>query len=474
MATDDAIYSEATLRDPLTNLPNRLLLEDRIETAIAQAARAGKMTAVCVIDLAKMKEISVAMGLSAGEELLQRVANNMSISLRRADTLASLGGDLFAIVMPQVSDLPQILSLIGRTMKLFDGPWVIGGCPILLSPSVGVACYPSDAPDARSLLGQAAAAALRAAAEDAREPRFADPALQGEALSRLSLGAHLLHAVEHEEFVLYYQPQVSVQSGQICGVEALLRWEHPEHGLVSPAEFVPLAEDTGLIVPLGAWVIDRACRQLAAWRAAGLPRVRLAVNLAAPQLADDHLVEVVQEAIAAHQIEASDLELEITERVAFANETLTASVLGQLKRLGVRLTLDDFGTGYSSALLLAQLPFDTMKVDRSFVAKVLSGPKERAVTEGIIGLSHKIGLSVVAEGVETREQLVCMKALGADEIQGYLFSRPLSVDDMTAVMASNTFRDTMLDARRTSPVRSAPDAASARREARGREGHLRL
>jgi EAL domain-containing protein (putative c-di-GMP-specific phosphodiesterase class I) len=244
-------------------------------------------------------------------------------------------------------------------------------------------------------------------------------------------------ALERRQFTLHYQPQISVASGRVTAVEALLRWTHPERGPVSPTEFVPLAEETRLIVPMGAWALDEACRQLADWRGAGTPPVRMSVNLASAQLSDVELLELVRACVAEHHLHPGDLELEITERSALEDEKLTARVLTGLKEAGARITLDDFGTGYSSALVLAKFPFDTLKVDRSFVARILQGAKERAVTASIIGLAHDIGLSVVVEGVETVEQLDCMRELGADEIQGFLFSPPVPAQDLELLLPAS-------------------------------------
>lgn len=352
----------------------------------------------------------------------------MKLFARKSDTLAYIGSDLFAIVMPQVRDLPQILGLTIRLMKLFDGPWELAGQSLHLSPGVGVAYYPENGEEAGELIAHAVTAASRAAQAGENEPRVADPAWQAEARKHIALEADLRRAVEREELCLYYQPQVNAESGCISGFEALARWQHPGRGMVSPGEFIPLAEQTRLILPIGAWVIEEACTELARWRDAGHPDVRVAVNVAAQQLVQETVPLQVRNALQRHELDPRQLEVEITESSAIADAAATGRVIEKIKDLGVRVTLDDFGTGYSSTLLLAQYPFDTLKIDRSFVARIFDGPKERALTEAIIALAHAVNMTVVAEGVETHEQLTLLHKLGADEIQGFFFSQPLPVE----------------------------------------------
>ena len=414
--------------DSRIGLPDRFLLTDRLEVAVAQAQRYEHRAALVVIDLNKTTEVRAVLGLDAGQELTRMVSDHLKLFARKSDTLAYIGSDLFAIVMPQVRNLPQILGLTIRLMKLFDGPWELAGQSLHLTPGVGVAYYPENGEEAGELIAHAVTAASRAAQAGEHQPRVADSAWQAEARKHIALEADLRRAVEREELCLYYQPQVSAESGCISGFEALIRWQHPERGLVPPNDFIPLAEDTRLILPIGSWVVAEACRQLAAWRDDGYFSVRVAVNLAAEQLADEGLIALVHEALARHELEPGQLEVEITERTAIADAAATGRVIGKLKDLGVRVTLDDFGTGYSSTLLLAQYPFDTLKIDRSFVMRIFDGPKERALTAAIVALAHAVGMTVVAEGVETHEQLTLLRELGADEIQGFFFAQPLPVE----------------------------------------------
>ena len=415
--------------DSFTGLPNRFLLADRLEVALAQARRHDNLVALVVIDLNKSTEVRAALGLDGGDELTRMVSEHLQVFARKSDTLAYIGSDLFAVVMPRVRDLVQILGLTTRLMKLFDGAWELAGQSLHLTPGVGISYFPENGEDVSELLAHAVTAASRAAQQGDLQPHLADPVWHAEARRHLALEADLRRAIEREELTLFYQPQVNAASGCVSGFEALIRWRHPERGMVAPNDFIPLAEETHLILPIGVWVLEEACRQLAQWRDAGFAEARVAVNLAAEQLADEGLVDVVKDALSRHAIECGRLEVEITERTAIADAPTTARALEQLHALGVRITLDDFGTGYSSALLLVEYPFDTLKIDRSFVTRVANGVKERMVTAAIIELAHAAGMTVVAEGVETREQLRLMHELGADEIQGYFFSWPVPVSE---------------------------------------------
>jgi diguanylate cyclase (GGDEF)-like protein len=420
--------------EALTGLPNRALLADRLTVAIAQGQRYKDLVALVVIDLNKPTEVRAALGLEAGEQLTSMVADHLRQFTRKSDTLAYIGSDLFAIVMPRVRSLAQILGLTRHLMKLFDGPWELAGQSLTLVPGVGVAYYPENGAEPAGLVAQAVTAASHAAREGECRPHLVDPAWHAEARERLALENDLRRAIEKEELLLHYQPQVSAQDGRVSGFEALVRWAHPQRGLVAPDDFIPLAEETRLIRPIGTWVVGEACRQLNLWRRAGHGEVRVAVNLAAEQLTDEGLVALVRESLGRHELKPEQLEVEITERTAIAAKDATAGVLEELHALGVRLTLDDFGTGYSSPLLVVQYPFDTLKIDRSFVMRVLDGQRERAVTAAIVALAHGAGMTVVAEGVERRQQLHLLCELGADEIQGYFFSRPLPPSECVAFL----------------------------------------
>jgi diguanylate cyclase (GGDEF)-like protein len=428
--------------DPVTGLPDRQLLRRRLGEALATAASRRASLGLLVVDLGRTTEVAAAFGFDAADELRRLVADCLLQVVGPDDTLASLGGDLFALLTPAARTRPEIMALTYRILRMFDAFWALEGHAVHITPGVGIALYPLDADDGDALLSHAVGVAHTASREDPLRPHLVDRRVHETARTRLELEVDLRRALEAEEFTLLFQPQVSVASGCVTAFEALLRWPHPVRGQVPPVTFIPIAEETRLIVPIGAWVLDAACAQLAAWRASGLPPVRMSVNLAAEQIADEGLLDAVRAVTEAHCLQRGDLELEITERAAMQDERLTARVLDGLKECGARITLDDFGTGYSSALVLAKFPFDTLKVDRAFVARVTSGAKERTITAAIVRLAHDIGLSVVAEGVETSEQLDCVRELGADEIQGFLFSRPVPADESARLL-----RDSALLAR---------------------------
>ena len=361
--------------DAFTGLPNRFLLGDRLEVALAQARRYDELVALIVIDLNKSTEVRAALGLDGGDELTRMVSERLQEFARKSDTLTYIGGDLFTVVMPRVRDLPQILRLTSRLMKLFDDAWELAGQSVHLTPGVGVSHFPKNGEDVSELLAQAVTAAGRAARQGDRLPHLADPVWHAEARERLALEADLRHAVEREELTLFYQPQVNAASGCVSGFEALIRWRHPELGQLPPDDFIQLAEETHLIAPIGAWVIGEACGSLPSggtraalmggwpsiWRPSSSPIRALSVSSRMPS----------------RHTASSPLffEVEITERTAIADESATARAFEQLHSLGVRITLDDFGTGYSSALLFVQYSFDTLKIDRSFVGRVVNGAR---------------------------------------------------------------------------------------------------
>ena len=426
----DRVPKRVLGHDPLTGLPDRRLLMDGLRVAVNQAER-GSTLSVVALDIGRTKEITATVGLLAGERLHQMVGEHLAPFIRRSDSFGCLGQDLFAIVVPGMRNVGQVVAMTSRLLSVFDGRWNVDGHDLVLSPGVGVATYPEDGADAETLLAHAVGVAFRAAREDPSRPRLFSADRHSAARERLVLEVDLRRAVEREEFVLHYQPQV-VSDGEtlrISGFEALLRWQHPTRGLVPPGAFVPIAEQTRLILPLGVWVLRAACRQLAEWNAAGLPPVRMSVNLSAPQLELGDMVDHVREAVTEFDLDPATVELELTERVALVDEEATRRTLDGFKKIGTRIALDDYGTGYSSASLLATMAFDKLKIDRSFVARIHQPSRERMVTEASIGLARRMGLTVVAEGVETEEQLEAVTHIGADEVQGFYFSRPVPAAD---------------------------------------------
>ena len=421
--------------DGLTGLPNRILFGDRLSRALAHARRNDLPVAVMVVDLDRFKSVNDSLGHAAGDELLRQTALRMRTSVRDEDTVARLGGDEFALLLPHVSGVDGAIAVARRLLAAFAEPIELAGQPVLVSPSIGISLFPQDGDDAEALMVGADAAMYRAKERGRNTFEIFSPALRQEANEQLAMEAALRRGLAASEFVLHYQPKVDLKSGRITGAEALIRWNHPEKGLLYPGAFVPLAEQTGLIGALGEFVIAAACEQLAAWRADGLPELSVAVNVSARELGED-LVDYVTRALRMAGIPGCALELELTESAALESPELTVQVIEALRALGVKCSIDDFGTGYCGLSYLNRLPIDTLKIDRSFITE-LSGGSDTIVT-AVIALGHSLGLKVVAEGVETADQFAYLTSRGCDEMQGYLFSKPVPADEFAAlVLARN-------------------------------------
>ncbi|MCU0967510.1 MAG: EAL domain-containing protein [Rubrivivax sp.] len=441
--------------DVLTELPNRALVTERLRLALQQAARSGRKVAVMFVDLDRFKDINDTLGHHIGDELLRSVARRLVDSVRAGDTVSRQGGDEFVIVLNGVDDVDEIAHVaVQRLIPRVRAPHHVDGAELHVSCSVGIAVYPDDALDIETLMRQADSAMYEAKSAGKDTARFFTAEMTARAKARMRLEAHLRHALERGEFELHYQPQVSAAGGEPVGVEALLRWRHPEHGLVAPGQFVALAEETGLIVPIGAWVIDEACRQLAAWRRAGLVGLRMSINVASRQLRDDGLVATVRDALQRHGIPPGALELELAETMVMEDAAHNLQRLHALRALGAGLAIDDFGTGQTSLAYLNRFPLDQLKIDRSFVLDMLEDPTDRAITMAVIGLGHTLGLKVVAEGVETEAVAALLREAGCDELQGYLYARPMPADALLAWARARQRGDA------GPPTRSAPAEAS--------------
>ncbi len=411
--------------DFLTNLPNRTTFRDRLTVALAQTGRNRKMLAVLFVDLDRFKTIVDTLGHTSGDKVLRGVAERLQASLEEGDTLARLGGDEFVILLPQINRADRAVRVAQRVLEAMKPPFHFDTHELHITLSIGITLYPYDGEDADTLLRNADTALYRAKEQGRNTYQLYTPAMNARAFERLALENSLRRALERKEFLLHYQPQVHMRSGAIIGVEALVRWQHPDLGLVYPAEFIPIAEETGLISPLGEWVLRTACAQNKAWQKAGLPPMTMAVNLSARQFQHQDLTDTVSRILKETGLEARWLEMEITEGIAMQNADYTNVLLRELKEMGVKVALDDFGTGYSSLTYLKKFPIDTLKIDKSFVRDLTSDPNDAAIANAVIVLAHSLKLSVVAEGVETSEQESYLREHQCDVTQGFLFSNPL-------------------------------------------------
>ncbi|WP_409166468.1 EAL domain-containing protein [Variovorax sp. H27-G14] len=437
----DRKRSEARIRflahhDVLTELPNRSLCIERLGVALHNAQRKGQRVGVLFIDLDRFKNINDSLGHHVGDALLRSVAARMSQAVRPGDTVSRLGGDEFVVVLNDVADSAEILSLVERRLiALIRQPHDIDGAEIHVSCSVGIAVYPDDAQDIDALMRHADVAMYQSKASGRDTARFFTPEMNERAQQRLQRESSLRHAIERNELSLHYQPRIDAHGGELICVEALLRWHSAELGPVPPAEFIPIAEESGQIVAIGAWVIAQACAQHAAWRREGLGAIRVSINMSALQLRDGDLVDVLRNAMALHGVPPGDLEIELTESTLMDGAEQTLVQLHALKSLGVMLSIDDFGTGYSSLNYLNRFPIDKLKIDRSFVHKMLGDPTDMAIARAIIGLGHTLGLRVVAEGVERQEEAQTLRAAHCDELQGYLIAKPMPAASLAAWIA---------------------------------------
>jgi len=424
--------------DALTKLPNRVSLQGRLEQAIASARRGGRQLAVLFIDLDRFKNINDTLGHAVGDELLTIVAQRLKALVRESDAVARLGGDEFVVVLTDLPSpaAPPSALLATKIVEELGRPYQVLGHVVHSTPSIGIAVFPDDGADGTLLMKNADAAMYHAKAAGRNNFQFFAQAMNDAAVERLELENGLRRALARTEFRLHYQPQIDVASNEVVGVEALVRWQHPELGLVPPLKFITLAEETGLIVPIGEWVLGEALRQLSEWRQRGMNHLIMSVNISAHQLSVTGFVDMVLGQLAAHGLPASALKLEITETVAMQRPEQTVVLLRELRERGVGLAIDDFGTGYSSLSYLKQLPLNCLKLDRSFVRDIETDANDAAICAATISLAHNLGLAVVAEGVETTAQLEFLRSLGCDSAQGYFFSKPLPAQQCAAFVDS--------------------------------------
>jgi len=423
--------------DALTALPNQLMFYDQARRLVALAKRKALPVGLMVVDIDHFREVNQTLGHMSGDELLRQVAGRLSGSLRESDILGRLGGDVFAVLLPDVEDVPQAAIVARRVIDTLILPVRIEGQEVFVTASIGLVFYPQDGKDAHELVSNAEIAVRHAKSLGRNNYQCYSALMQEDLRDRLFLETDLRNAIIREEFMLYYQPKVSCANGRMTGAEALLRWNHPRRGIVPPDQFIPLLEETGLIVLVGRWVLQEACRQAMLWQAAGLDLPSVSVNLSARQLQSDTLLDDVANTLAASGLNPACLDLEITESMLMQNPDMAISTLQALKEKGVSISLDDFGTGYSSLAYLKRFPLDAVKVDRSFVQDIAADSDDASITRAVITMAHHLKLKVVAEGVETAEQLALLITHQCDIIQGYFFSRPLPPSAMTDLLLAD-------------------------------------
>lgn len=433
----DQRIEHLAFQDSLTGLANRSLLGDRLRHAIALAERSVESLAVMAIDLDRFKNVNDSFGHDKGDELLQVVAARLQTVARDVDTVARVGGDEFAIILQNPGQPEDIAAIATRIIDAIASPIELGGMSLRVGTSIGIAVYPNDGADAGSLLKNSDTAMYDAKASGRNTYRFFSAGMTDRAQARLHLEMDLRRALEQGELELHYQPKICLHYGVACGAEALVRWRHPVRGMVSPAEFIPLAEETGIIEPIGNWVLEEACRQLKAWRESDTMLSSVAVNVSAVQLRNRTLAAQVRELLVRYELSGSALEIELTESGVMNDPDQAIESMNAIRALGVRIAIDDFGTGYSSLSYLKRLPIDTLKIDRSFVMEADRSEDGAVICSTIMGLAKNLNFDVVAEGIETEAQLAYLKSQGCNIGQGYYYSRPLPADDLAAWLANN-------------------------------------
>ncbi|CAN5279544.1 EAL domain-containing protein [soil metagenome] len=420
--------------DVLTALPNRTLLRDRITQAVESATRNGWYMALLTIDLDQFKNINDSLGHAAGDKLLKAVAERLRAQVRKEDTVARIGGDEFVLLLPNLKSIEHSSRVAEKVLADAMLPYFIDHQELHITASIGISICPDNGTGSLALIRCADTAMYEAKAAGRNGFAFFNPEMTKRAFETLRIGNELRHAIENDEFVLHYQPKIDLASGRIIGAEALIRWQHPERGLVFPGYFIGIAEETGLIQPMGEWVMRTACRQNKAWQTAGLPPIGIAVNLSARQFVRSQIEQITAGVLQETGLDARYLELEITESMIMQNAEKAIAVMQALKDIGAKLSIDDFGTGYSSLSYLKRFPIDTLKIDQSFVRDLGDDADDAAIVTAIIGLAKSLDLRVIAEGVEKKEQLEFLREKGCDEVQGYFFSKPIPAADFEKLL----------------------------------------
>ncbi|HKY42210.1 MAG TPA: EAL domain-containing protein [Pyrinomonadaceae bacterium] len=426
--------------DTVTQLPNRALFEDRLAQAVAIARAKNQSLGVLFISLDQFKKVNDSLGHGPGDSLLKEFAERLKSCISKSDTVARFGSDEFALLRSQINGTKDVIETIGSLSQVLKFSFDLPGHELFATASVGVSLFPLDGDDSQTLLKNAGAALYKAKKSGGANYQFYTADMHDLATSRLALETNLRRAITNQEFLVHYQPRVAVDSLAITGVEALVRWQHPQLGLVPPSEFIPLAEDTGLIVPIGEWVLRTACLQGRRWRDEGFAPIQIAVNICGRQFHDQDLSETVIRILEETGLPPANLELELTESSVMQNADFASGVLSRLKSMGIKISIDDFGTGFSSLVSLKRLPIDALKIDRTFVRDATSDTDDAALVMAIITLAHNLRLKVIAEGVETEDQLKFLQLLRCDEIQGFLFSKPLPAEALASLFDSHAER----------------------------------
>jgi diguanylate cyclase (GGDEF)-like protein len=430
--------------DSLTGLPNRDLFNEKLSRAIAQAKKEDNLLSVMFLDLDSFKKINDSLGHGTGDEVLRHFGQRLKSNVRKEDLIARWGGDEFIIMLPYLESLEEVKLVAQRILESLKQPFHICGQQLYLKTSIGIAVYPQSGETPENLIKNADAALYRTKELGRSNYQFYSPIITSENSEQLRLENLLHRALENEEFLLHYQPQINIKTGEIYGVEALLRWVHPKLGLVPPEKFISLAEQSGLIIPIGEWVLKTACQQNKLWQKAGLPPLRMGVNISAQQFQQTDLVKLLTNILAETELDSHWLEVEITETTLMQNVNLARQTLEQLCELGIHISMDDFGTGYSSLGYLKKFPFHTLKIDQSFVKDLNENPEDIAIISAVVALGHGFNLKIIAEGVETQQQLDLLRELQCEVMQGYWFSPPLPVEEVTNFINKHYEKSRML------------------------------
>lgn len=423
--------------DTVTGLPNRNLLHDRLSQAISYAHRHEKLIGVLFIDLDDFKTVNDSLGHQVGDRLLRLLGERLSDCVRKVDTVARLGGDEFVIVVTELDHPDSLVFVAEKVTESLTRPFILDSHELFISASIGIAVFPKDGDNENLLLKNADSAMYHAKDRGKNHFQFYASEMNQKAQERLSLTNDLHYALKRNELSLHYQPQINLKNGEITGVEALIRWQHPQLGLVPPVKFIPLAEETRMILPIGEWVVRTACAQIAEWHRQG-HKLSIAINLSPLQVEEEGLLELVESTLHETGVDPTCLEFELTENILVQRPEMVYKIFRQLRARGVRLAIDDFGTGYSSLNYLSRLPIDKLKIDKSFIPDIANDSDDRSIVEAIVSMAHSLRLKAVAEGVESEDQAEFLRRLNCDEAQGYLFSKPLPPDELTALLANMT------------------------------------